>query len=159
VHFLSITTRIPIPACILVLRGFGTRDLTARAVINAGTTPSNLGKTKMFETEPVTSGVGRCQDSGKAACTDRTASHDSHDWCLTVPASGPVKTATSYGKDRGLHSGWTGVVMFLVGAQILPSHHHVMQNSWVQEFDGDRGSLPRVTASRTKCHPRTSMQC
>jgi hypothetical protein len=37
----------------------------------AGTTPSIDGKTKLFETPPVTSGAGKCEQLDEATYTDR----------------------------------------------------------------------------------------
>jgi hypothetical protein len=40
--------------------------------IKAGTTPSSHGMMKLFETPPVMSGAGKCEESDEATYSDRT---------------------------------------------------------------------------------------
>jgi hypothetical protein len=51
---------------------------------------------------------------------------------LSVPVPGPAKAATSCSKDGELHSGWTTVVLFLAGEQMLSPHYHTKENSVAQ---------------------------
>jgi hypothetical protein len=43
--------------------------------------------------------------------------------------SGPDKTVNSYSKYGELHNGWTTMVRFLAGEEILSSDYHATENS------------------------------
>lgn len=117
-------SRVPKPVC--------------RQTVRLEHTPSSHSKTELFKTSPVMSGSGKCVELDEAASIDLTR-WDMWDAQLVVSGavwlslSSPFKTVTSYSNDGVLHNGWTTMVRFLTGEQILSSDYHVMENSRAQD--------------------------